>query len=52
MPFGGDDDGTAKAYAKLQKVADRRARNPRLSEVQAFAAAFRDNPELAAEAVR
>jgi hypothetical protein len=54
-PFPGDDDGSdaERAYKKLTKLGDReRARDPSLSEAQAFAKVFRDNPELAAKAVR
>jgi hypothetical protein len=53
-PFAGDDGNDAeRAYKKLTKLAvGERARNPRLTEAQAFSKAFRDNPELAAKAVR
>jgi hypothetical protein len=48
-PRGGDD--AAQAYRKLEKLADReRDRDPRLSQEQAFAKAFKDNPALAAKA--
>jgi hypothetical protein len=49
-PFAGDDgDDAERAYKKLTKLAvGERARNPRLTEAQAFSKAFRDNPELAA----
>ena len=53
-PFAGDDGNDAeRAYKKLTKLAvGERARNPRLTEAQAFSKAFRDNPELAAKAER
>jgi hypothetical protein len=53
-PFAGDDgDDGERAYKKLTKlVVDERARNPRLTEAQAFSKALRDNPELATKAER
>jgi hypothetical protein len=50
-PIGGDDADAAQAYRKLEKLADReRAADPRLTSEQAFAKAFKDNPELAMRA--
>jgi hypothetical protein len=42
-PVGSDDNDSAKAYAKLQRLAEQhRARHPHLSPEQSFAKVFTD----------